>query len=378
MNFLILSLIMIIIGALIGGVTNLLAIRMLFRPYTAKYFGKWKVPFTPGLIPKRQNELANQLGRLVTNYLVTTASIQSKLRDPIYQEQLEKFLRRNWDEMNEQKLTLHQFINKTGFSLTEDQIAQSLERSLEKRLTTLYQRNKNNQIEQYISKDFDEQAVQLIPQIRMRLLKNIEQYIQSTDGKHQLSQFADRFLREKGFLGRMVVQYLGEKRISEKLLPSILQVLQSGELEETVDRLLTKEWQQIKKYDIEAIQEKVFPGFDEKQIAQKVVEAIDVNKQINRPLSDILDPYADRIEKTVIPQIAQQTIGFLATRLPSMMKHLNLAGLVENEVKNFEIKKLEGMLIEITKRELKMITYLGALLGGAIGFFQAILVSIIG
>ena len=60
------------------------------------------------------------------------------------------------------------------------------------------------------------------------------------------------------------------------------------------------------------------------------------------------------------------------------MKHLNLAGLVENEVKNFEIKQLEGMLIEITKRELKMITYLGALLGGAIGFFQAILVSIIG
>lgn len=92
----------------------------------------------------------------------------------------------------------------------------------------------------------------------------------------------------------------------------------------------------------------------------------------------MLYPYKERIEKTVIPQIAKQTIDLLATRLPRMMKHLNLAGLVENEVKNFEIKQLEGMLIEITKRELKMITYLGALLGGAIGFFQAILVSIIG
>ncbi|MFC0015982.1 MULTISPECIES: DUF445 domain-containing protein [Allobacillus] len=378
MNFLILSLIMIFIGALIGGVTNLLAIRMLFRPYTAKYLGKWKVPFTPGLIPKRQDELANQLGRLVTNYLVTTASIQSKLREPIYQEQLEKFLRRNWQEMNEQKLTLHQLINKTGFSLTEDQIAESLKQSLGKRLTTLYQKNRHNQVKEYISEAVDEQALQLIPQIRMHLLRNVEQYIQSIEGKHQLSQFADRFLREKGFLGRMVVQYLGEKRISEKLLPSILQVLQSGELEETVDRLLTKEWQQIKQYDLQTIQEKIFPHFDEKQVAQKIVEAIDVNKQINRPLSDILDPYGERIEKAVIPQIAKQTIDSLATRLPRMMKHLNLAGLVENEVKNFEIQKLEGMLIEITKRELKMITYLGALLGGAIGFFQAILVSIIG
>lgn len=53
MNFLILCLTMISIGALIGGVTNLLAIRMLFRPYDAKYFGKWRIPFTPCLIPKQ-------------------------------------------------------------------------------------------------------------------------------------------------------------------------------------------------------------------------------------------------------------------------------------------------------------------------------------
>lgn len=224
----------------------------------------------------------------------------------------------------------------------------------------------------------NEQALQFIPQIRVQLLEKVERYIQSTEGKHQLSLFADRFLREKGFLGRMVIQYLGEKRISEKLLPSILQALQSEELKETTDRLLVNEWESIKKYELETIREKVFPEIDEKQFAQKLVQVFNVNKQINRPLSDMLYPYKERIEKTVIPQIAKQTIDLLATRLPRMMKHLNLAGLVENEVKNFEIKQLEGMLIEITKRELKMITYLGALLGGAIGFFQAILVSIIG
>lgn len=224
----------------------------------------------------------------------------------------------------------------------------------------------------------NEQALQFHPQIRVQLLEKVERYIQSTEGKHQLSLFADRFLREKGFLGRMVIQYLGEKRISEKLLPSILQALQSEELKETTDRLLVNEWESIKKYELETIREKVFPEIDEKQFAQKLVQVFNVNKQINRPLSDMLYPYKERIEKTVIPQIAKQTIDLLATRLPRMMKHLNLAGLVENEVKNFEIKQLEGMLIEITKRELKMITYLGALLGGAIGFFQAILVSIIG
>ena len=378
MNLLILCLTMISIGALIGGVTNLLAIRMLFRPYDAKYFGKWRIPFTPGLIPKRQDELANQLGRLVTNYLVTTASIQSKLREPMYQEQLERFLLRNWYDLNEQKLTLHQLIDKTGVLLTEKRIEETIEQALEKRLKDFYEKHKSNPIDQYISDEMNEQALQFIPQIRVQLLEKVERYIQSTEGKHQLSLFADRFLREKGFLGRMVIQYLGEKRISEKLLPSILQALQSEELKETTDRLLVNEWESIKKYELETIREKVFPEIDEKQFAQKLVQVFNVNKQINRPLSDMLYPYKERIEKTVIPQIAKQTIDLLATRLPRMMKHLNLAGLDANEVKNFEIKQLEGMLIEITKRELKMITYLGALLGGAIGFFQAILVSIIG
>ena len=46
------------IGALIGGITNHLAIKMLFRPHEAKYIGSWRVPFTPGLIPKRRDELA--------------------------------------------------------------------------------------------------------------------------------------------------------------------------------------------------------------------------------------------------------------------------------------------------------------------------------
>ncbi|MCY1692085.1 DUF445 family protein [Exiguobacterium sp. SL14] len=51
----------IVIGALIGAITNHLAIRMLFRPLEPKYIGKFRVPFTPGLIPKRRDELAKEI-----------------------------------------------------------------------------------------------------------------------------------------------------------------------------------------------------------------------------------------------------------------------------------------------------------------------------
>ena len=80
------------IGALIGGFTNHLAIKMLFRPHEAKYIGKWRVPFTPGLIPKRRDELAIQLGKTVTNYLLTPETFRKKLLTPDMEKKAENFL----------------------------------------------------------------------------------------------------------------------------------------------------------------------------------------------------------------------------------------------------------------------------------------------
>ncbi|WP_254259823.1 DUF445 domain-containing protein [Listeria fleischmannii] len=60
MQILVSIVLMALIGGFIGAMTNFIAIRMLFRPFEAKYIGKWRVPFTPGLIPKRRDELAKK------------------------------------------------------------------------------------------------------------------------------------------------------------------------------------------------------------------------------------------------------------------------------------------------------------------------------
>ena len=43
-----------LIGAVIGGVTNDIAIRMLFRPYAPWRVLGWRLPLTPGLIPRER------------------------------------------------------------------------------------------------------------------------------------------------------------------------------------------------------------------------------------------------------------------------------------------------------------------------------------
>ena len=54
-----------LIGAVIGYITNYIAIKMLFRPLEAKYFLGVHIPFTPGIIPRRKPQLATALGKAV-------------------------------------------------------------------------------------------------------------------------------------------------------------------------------------------------------------------------------------------------------------------------------------------------------------------------
>jgi len=59
-------------GALAGGLTNTIAIWMLFHPHEPPtLFGRWKLTFVHGAIPKSQARLAAAIGRTVGNRLLT-------------------------------------------------------------------------------------------------------------------------------------------------------------------------------------------------------------------------------------------------------------------------------------------------------------------
>lgn len=59
------------VGAVIGYFTNYIAVKMLFFPREEKrLFGK-RVPFTPGIIPRRKDELGRSIGRMVESELLT-------------------------------------------------------------------------------------------------------------------------------------------------------------------------------------------------------------------------------------------------------------------------------------------------------------------
>lgn len=54
---------------------------MLFHPKKEIHIGKWKVPFTPGVIPKNQKRIANAVGTAVSEQLLTKEDLIGKLQN---------------------------------------------------------------------------------------------------------------------------------------------------------------------------------------------------------------------------------------------------------------------------------------------------------
>ena len=70
------------LGALIGYITNDIAIRMLFRPHTAKYVLERHVPFTPGIIPKEKGRIAEAIGGVISQNLMNPEVLTRYLLSP--------------------------------------------------------------------------------------------------------------------------------------------------------------------------------------------------------------------------------------------------------------------------------------------------------
>jgi len=79
-----------VVGAVIGYVTNDIAIKMLFRPLAEKRILGVRIPFTPGILPRQRKKLAQNIGSMVSRELLTDAIVRDRLRSPEFRVMLER------------------------------------------------------------------------------------------------------------------------------------------------------------------------------------------------------------------------------------------------------------------------------------------------
>lgn len=79
----------------------------------------------------------------------------------------------------------------------------------------------------------------------------------------------------------------------------------------------------------------------------------------------------------MLPKLVHKGFTEAESKLEDVLNRLNLEEVVREQVDSFPLEKLEELVIGIANKELQMITILGAVLGGAIGIVQGLIVYLL-
>ncbi|WP_271002542.1 DUF445 domain-containing protein [Listeria seeligeri] len=373
MSVLFTIILMAVIGGFIGAMTNYIAIRMLFRPYNAIYLFKKRLPFTPGLIPKRRDELAEHIGKVVVSHLLTEDAIRARLLDSTLQKEVTETISHMFHEKMTLETTPNELLETIGYKNAEVRSVDWLRSKLEKELNHFFDKNQSKRVSDLIPSTLEAELREKLPRVTERITTKMAGFIASEDGKIQVKQMLQNFFAEHGKMGSMARMFINTDTFSEKIQQEGLKLLSQDDTRSLLNGLLTTEWQNFEAKELQEL----LPGESQpqltKQLTAEILQAIPYEKLFNQPVQVMLRNYETIITEKIIPFTVERLLDFVAKHSSEMVERLNLANLVETQIATFSLPEIEKLVIEISGRELKMITYLGGVLGGFIGIVQGIL-----
>lgn len=377
MNFILSVAFMVIVGAAIGGVTNYLAIKMLFRPYEAVYIGSWRLPFTPGLIPRRRDELAKQLGILVVDHLLTPEGIQKKFLTENFQKEITGIVQKGVENFLNKDETVESLLEKIGFTDCKAKTKEKLNGWIEAKYEQLIGKYRLYPIRSVLSPELLEKIDDKIPAATDNILQKGVDFFSGIEGELQIERMIDNFIRERGgMLGNMLQMIAGNVNLTDKIQREILRFLKNDGTKDMITNILRKELDKILDWTVEEAEEQFGKTTILKTIKKYAEKIANVDELLEQPISKASEPIKDKMVDEWVPQAVALAGSWVSERIGGIMEKLRLADVVTEQVSAFSVERVEQIVLLITSRELKMITYLGAILGGAIGFIQGIIVQI--
>lgn len=487
-----------LIGAVIGYITNWLAIKMLFRPREAKYiFGK-KLPFTPGLIPKEKSRIANKVGETVGTHLLNSDSLNKALKDKKIKDKFNEIAKTKIEELIYSDEPLNNYLEKNlgvenyysfknsivdrisktivDFIREEDfknkvsfYVLNSIKKVLRKKPEKLSEFINSDKFREIIEGAFNEEKLKVL--ISRGILKEIKSLkeenlkIEEIIPK-ELKLYMEEYIKsQKDTLCNIIKNLLRDEEISNKIksaigenIPSIVAMFLSsdliyGKLVTLIDRALEEE--ENKEYICDAIiaflnesmkkntgellngigEEKIniisevlgerladkinkkenidilieelnckvssFDSYDEiikllskdyeekvsvniENIISQIVNREEVATEISKAIEKIFDKFLQnspsqicynkqKIEDNIVSILDKLYNDFVENKSAKVLEIVDIASIVESQINAFEVDYAEEIIIGIANKELKAITWLGALLGGVLGILSPLL-----
>ncbi|MDC4251651.1 DUF445 domain-containing protein [Clostridium perfringens] len=489
-----------LIGAVIGYITNWLAIKMLFRPREAKYIFGMKLPFTPGLIPKEKSRIANKVGETVGTHLLNSDSLSKALKDDkikakfneVAKEKINQVINSNSTLEESLKNTLgenyyalkgnminnitktilesiqeEEFKNKVKFYIV-DSIKERLNKNPEKIIDFI----NSNKFREVIINTLEEEKTREI--IGKALLKEVK-----TLGKEDLTieevipenikPYIEEYVKsQKDTLVDIIKNLLRDDEVSHKIksaindnIPSIVSMFLSGDViygklvslvdkslseeenkeyicdaalafvhesmkkkvsdvinnvgeeklevisdalgdkiskklntEENIDSIIRKLNCKISSFNsYEEIIKVLFNDYENILIdnIDSMISQIVNNNQLSGEISKIIEKVFDKflqnslndicynkqnLENSIMSILDNLYNDFVENKSAKVLEIVDISSIVEEQINAFEVDYAEEIIIGIANKELKAITWLGALLGGILGILSPLLSTI--
>jgi len=240
-----------VVGAIIGYFTNWLAIKMLFRPLKPVYLGKFRLPFTPGILPRERRRLTDSVGETVSRELLTGEVFRGRLEDPLLKERIEEAVFVIVDEAL--RKDARDFFVNLGEALGSRKGSEGLPTAGSLALGSLKSLLDSSEIRQALSSALAQTAQELetIPAGRLlspETLENLTNSFLSSLGDEKRQELLGDILASGGTAGGMASSLLsrdlkaallsyGTKALYARLLPVVEAVLASPELKAELNAL---------------------------------------------------------------------------------------------------------------------------------------------
>lgn len=281
------------VGGIIGLITNGLAIRMLFRPHNEIKIGKFRIPFTPGLIPKEKGRIATSIGRAVGNELLDKKTIIKALCS----EEMKKAFYQKFD------------------------------------LTTRNMKDSQKLLKEYLKE------------------KGFQESIEKIEG--DISKKAGIFLADKMVEENVSMDLLdyAMEEITSNLNPMIMAIA-GGAIETAKIPISVK---------IDNMILEKCPKYIEKYIDSSF------ENWMEKPINEIIILVEEKFPK-LKDQIWKIYETFVEKKAGDFIEQIDIPKVIEEKIKELDIMELENMIMDISKKELNALVWLGGFLGMLMGF----------
>ncbi|WP_277619750.1 DUF445 family protein [Listeria floridensis] len=174
-------------------------------------------------------------------------------------------------------------------------------------------------------------------------------------------------------MGSFAKMFLNLDTLTEKAQSELEKMLLRPEMKVTIETMLVAEWHHL-------LDKKLADVLSEEKKAELLMQMkmesrafLAGEKWLNRPLQENLAKYQVQISDHIIPYVVERLLDFASNHSADILNRLEIAALIEKQISTFSLAEVEQIVVDISGKELKMITYLGGFLGGLIGIIQGIL-----